>query len=208
GIRHKCKWCSQLFDEREVLEKHKEDIHGDFSKEKHNGVINGEDKKPFNPQEILKRYRNEVSEVISFPKAYEPNDKAIPEKNRIYSPNKKFWCAKSTKVQAEACYSAIKEMNERLKTRGTGFVEPDVQDLVSISRMKNGKREIFVFYIWDTNSRTYRIFTDEVKGKKLSELVFDKDCFMVKGKSRPKLDIPVGKGKYIYVKEIRGRSIK
>ncbi|MCX6665965.1 MAG: hypothetical protein NT038_07930 [Euryarchaeota archaeon] len=185
-----CKRCQAKFESDSELQYHRQYQHGEYVVNDcfRNGIKKITKHKPFNPHTILKQYRNKVSDILRFPEPYTINDEAIPECDRIYSPNKTFWCRKTSKESAEKCFSSIEQMNKRLETRRTDYIEPDVKDLVHIGKMGilGNDRRINVYYIWDTNNKEYRIFTDEVKSKNnLNEVIYnknkDKGCYVVKG---------------------------
>jgi len=53
------------------------------------------------------------------------NDKRIPEKERIYSPKKKYWCRKTTKKSTDRFFESLDELYKREAKRGANPWPPE-----------------------------------------------------------------------------------
>ena len=221
--RYKCKRCKARFESQDELIKHRIYQHGEYPKDTHvkhepkdtrvhdiymkyyGNHSKKEPSEPFNPEEVyaLWKEHSKPSQVY-----HNVNNPEIPEEERIYSPNRKYWCKRTSKKEAEAFMKSLSEMHERMKTRGTQYVEPDIQDWVSNGKMNCIRigtkiplnQTIDVLYIWDKNRHEYRIYTDGTKYGEWQEIVYDNNspvllpsgktdncgnqCYILKGVNR------------------------
>jgi hypothetical protein len=133
------------------------------------------------------------------------NDKSIPKRDRIYSPNKKYWCKKTTKVSADLLIKNIEQMKS-----GTKQAVPSKDDIIKQIKRDTEKQGlksailpkedwhikcaralplknhptfwIDVHYIFDEEIGKYRMYTDDTKYGERMEIIFDneKQCFTIK----------------------------
>ena len=55
------------------------------------------------------------------------NDETILEEDRIYSPNKEYWCGKTSKESSERFFETLEETKKKLETRSVNnpIIPPD-----------------------------------------------------------------------------------
>lgn len=93
------------------------------------------------------------------------NDKRIKEKDRIYSPNKKYWCKKTTKKGANRLFKVLDGMNKRIKTRGVSLITPPKEDRYIDGKLKiiRTDKSLDIYYLWNPKTHEYDMFTDALR---------------------------------------------
>jgi len=196
--KHICDKCKSRFEDKDALIQHKIYQHGIYPKY-FEDKKKKEKKDSFDPKQIYEDYLANpprVSEVVN-----NCNNPDVPERYRIYSSNKKFWCRKTTKKQAEEFFKSLDELKEKMKTRGTTYVPVELKDKVVAGQLdyihfdKDGRKlshynKMNILYIHDESRHEYRMYTDELRYGDFLEIAFDnkKQCFVVKDINRLKVE--------------------
>ena len=108
------------------------------------------------------------------------NDESIPEKDRIYSPNKKYWCKKTTKESADLLFENIEQMKKDIKQRGLKPAVPPKDEWhiinTNVLPLKTYPNiRIDEHYVFDDTKGIYQTYADDTRYGKCKEIIFDNE---------------------------------
>lgn len=131
------------------------------------------------------------------------NDESIPEEDRIYSANRKYWCKKTTKESADQLLKNIEQMKKDIKQRGIKQSVPlkdNIIEQIKSDAEEQGSKYVIppkedwhikyaralpiknnpsfrtdLHLIFDEKQGKYRMYTDDTKYGEQKEIIFSKE---------------------------------